>query len=140
MNSDKTRLRLWLRLLSLSRRIEAQLRERLRREFDTTLPRFDVLAALSRHSDGLTMSALSRELLVSNGNVTGIIERLQADAWVWREPAAADKRVSIIGLTKHGRENFDHMAAAHQRWVDELLAEFDDDSARQLLVLLTHEP
>ena len=120
----KMRLRLWLRLLKMSRRIEADLRENLRREFATTLPRFDVMAALSRYRQGLKMSELSGVLMVSNGNVTGIIDRLVEDGFVMRSPVPHDRRASLVRLTREGREEFARQAAAHEAWIDRLLSEF----------------
>ncbi len=120
---SKDRLRLWIRLLRSSRAIENELRERLRREFEVTLPRFDVLSALHRAPDGMLMSELSRYLMVSNGNVTGIIDRLEADGQVVRAQRAGDRRTSIVRLTDKGRTEFEAMAAVHETWVDELLGE-----------------
>jgi DNA-binding MarR family transcriptional regulator len=126
--SGKTRLRLWLRLLRATRHVEGELRERLRTEFDTTLPRFDVLAALARKDKGLKMSALSRMLMVSNGNVTGIVDRLVTDGMIVRVPIEGDRRATLVRLTSKGREAFALMAARHEAWVDEL---FDDLTARE---------
>ena len=99
---SKERLRLWIRLLRASRTIEAELRERLKKEYDTTLPRFDVMAALFRVPEGMLMSDLSRFLLVSNGNVTGIVDRLEAAGLAERRPAERDRRVKTVVLTPHG--------------------------------------
>ena len=96
--------------------------ERLARQFDTTLPRFDVMAALYRTPEGMLMSDLSRFLLVSNGNVTGIIDRLATEGLVKRARRNGDRRTSIVQLTRTGHAAFTRMAAAHQQWVDELLA------------------
>ncbi len=121
--NSKDRLRLWIRMLRSSRAIENELRERLRRRFDVTLPRFDVLSALHRAPDGMLMSELSRYLMVSNGNVTGIIDRLKADGQVVRTQRAGDRRTSIVRLTEKGRTVFKAMAAVHETWVDELLGD-----------------
>ena len=121
--NSKDRLRLWIRLLRSSRAVENELRERLRREFEVTLPRFDVLSALHRAPDGMLMSELSRYLMVSNGNVTGIIDRLEADGQVTRSRRDGDRRTSIVRLTEKGRTEFEAMAAVHETWVDELLGE-----------------
>lgn len=118
---EKARLRLWVRLLRLSRSIEGELRERLKTRFATTLPRFDVMAALWRASEGMLMSELSRFLLVSNGNVTGIVDRLVAEGLVARSRRAGDRRTSVVRLTVAGREAFATMAEAHGEWIDELL-------------------
>lgn len=118
---SKDRLRLWLRLLKVQRGVEAELRARLARAFDSTLPRFDVMAALWRAGEGLKMSDLSGVLRVSNGNVTGIVERLVADGLVQRVPVEGDRRAIRVALTAEGRERFEAMAAAHEGWVDELL-------------------
>ena len=118
---DKARLRLWVRLLRLSRSVESELRERLKTNFDTTLPRFDVMAALWRAPGGMMMSELSRFLLVSNGNVTGIVDRLVADDLVIRAAREGDRRASVVQLTAAGREAFAAMADAHAEWIDELL-------------------
>ncbi len=121
--ASKARLRLWIRLLRSSRAIEGELRERLRRDFNVTLPRFDVLSALHRKPEGMLMSELSRYLMVSNGNVTGIVDRLVADGLVVRARRNGDRRTSIVRLTEKGRTDFERMAAVHETWVDELLGE-----------------
>ena len=127
---SKQRLRLWLRLLGVTRKIEAELRERMRVEFDSTLPRFDVMAALSRHPQGLRMSALSGVLRVSNGNVTGIIDRLAEDGLVMRVPVAGDRRATLVRLTAKGAEVFARQAAEHEAWIDAMLGELSADEAR----------
>jgi DNA-binding MarR family transcriptional regulator len=133
---SKERLRLWIRLLRASRSVEAELRERLKTEFGSTLPRFDVLAALYREPDGMAMSDLSRFLLVSNGNVTGIVERLVADGLVVRSKRDGDRRASIVRLTELGAGTFTRMAAAHEGWVDALLGGVGREEARHLAVML----
>lgn len=122
---SKARLRLWLRMLKSTRRVEAVLRDRLRSEFDTTLPRFDVMAALARFDAGLKMSALSGVLRVSNGNVTGIVDRLAEDGHVVRVQVPGDRRASMVRLTRKGEGEFARQAAAHEAWIAELLADFD---------------
>nr|WP_245456226.1 MarR family transcriptional regulator [Mesorhizobium sp. M2A.F.Ca.ET.043.05.1.1] len=117
----KERLRLWIRLLRASRTIEAELRERLKKEFDTTLPRFDVMAALYRVPEGMLMSDLSRFLLVSNGNVTGIVDRLVSEGLVTRARRNGDRRTSMVRLTEEGSKAFARIAAVHEGWVGELL-------------------
>src|ERR671924_1671219 len=109
---SKEKLRLWIRLLRASRIIEAELRERLSTEFDTTLPRFDVMAALYRTPDGMLMSDLSRFLLVSNGNVTGIVDRLVSEGLVTRARRNGDRRTSMVRLTEAGINVFRRIAAA----------------------------
>jgi DNA-binding MarR family transcriptional regulator len=135
-SAGKEKLRLWIRLLRTSRTIEAELRERLSKEFDTTLPRFDVLAALYRAPDGMLMSDLSRFLLVSNGNVTGIVDRLVSEGLISRARRNGDRRTSIVRLTPRGRESFQAMAAAHERWVGELLADVSKSDAQRLASML----
>ncbi len=132
----KERLRLWLRLLRATRMIEAELRERLKAEFDTTLPRFDVMAALFRAPDGMMMGELSRFLLVSNGNVTGIVDRLVSDGLVARAARDGDRRAFIVRLTKAGTALFRQMAAAHERWIDAMLSEVDPEEAGHLAATL----
>ncbi len=140
---SKQRLRLWLRLLRVSRDIEADLRERLRVAFATTMPRFDVLAALHRTRAGLRMSDISGELKVSNGNVTGIIDRLVQDGWVKRVEVPGDRRASLIRLTPDGEERFAAMAAEHEAWLNNMFAELsahDIDSLMDLLRRLRPGP
>lgn len=132
----KQRLRFWLRLLRATNFVEAQLRERLRVTFDTTLPRFDVLAALYRTGEGLKMSELSRMLMVSNGNVTGIIDRLVADDMVVRMPIEGDRRATRVGLTQQGRKDFSAMATAHESWINEILGALDEPEIAAALALL----
>lgn len=130
---SKQRLRLWLRLLRSSRAIEAQLRERLRTRFSITLPQFDVMAALARSEEGMTMTELSRQLMVSNGNVTGIIDRLVAEKLVLRQAPASDRRSFIVRLTTKGASQFSVIAKAHEGWIDEMLEEFGAMEAESII-------
>ena len=130
--ASKVRLRLWIRLLRVTRLLDGEIRERLRREFDATLPRFDVMAALYQAPEGMIMSEVSRFLLVSNGNVTGIVSRLVGDGLVIRAQRRDDRRTSIVRLTKKGRDRFEEMAAAHERWIDELLGGMTPEEADEL--------
>ena len=130
--TSKDRLRLWIRLLRVSRLIESDLRNRLNAEFGATLPRFDVMAALYRVREGMLMSDLSRFLLVSNGNVTGIVDRLVTDGLVERSQRDGDRRTSVVSLTADGVTLFEEMAAAHEVWVDQALAGVSERDARQL--------
>lgn len=127
------RLRLWLRLLRSSRGIEAELRERLRVTYDMTLPQFDVLAALARREAGITMTELSRYLMVSNGNVTGIVDRLVGDGLVERAAIPGDRRSTLVRLTRKGKNDFAAMASRHAAWVDELLGGFDEAEVAGLI-------
>jgi DNA-binding MarR family transcriptional regulator len=133
---SKTRLRLWLKLLKTTGGIEAELRRRLRDEFNTTLPRFDVMAALSRHPEGLKMSALSDLLRVSNGNVTGIVDRLTEDGHALRVAVPGDRRAQLARLTPAGQAAFAELAAAHEGWLDDLLGGLDAGEAAALSALL----
>jgi DNA-binding MarR family transcriptional regulator len=128
----KARLRLWIRLLRASRFIEGVTRERFKGQFDMTLPRFDVMAALYRKPDGMLMSEIARFLIVSNGNVTGIVDRLVSEGCVARSQRDGDRRTSFITLTRRGRAAFATMAAAHERWIDELLGGVSARDAEQL--------
>jgi DNA-binding MarR family transcriptional regulator len=129
---SKAKLRLWIRLLRASRLIEANVRERLKSQFHATLPRFDVMAALYRKPDGMLMSEISRFLMVSNGNVTGIVDRLVLDRLVVRSQRDGDRRTSFIRLTGKGRVMFAAMARAHQGWIDELLEDVTIKDASEL--------
>lgn len=130
--ASKEHLRLWLRLLKINRLVEAELRERLRVQFATTLPRFDVMSALYRNPTGMKMSQLSRMLMVSNGNVTGIVDRLTEDGLMLREAVPGDRRAARVRLTKKGIAEFERQAAAHEEWVSELLGGLDADDSRQI--------
>ena len=132
-SASKQRLRLWLRLLRVTRAMEAELRERLRVQFAITLPQFDVMAALARKSEGMSMTELSRTLIVSNGNVTGIIDRLVSDGLVARLPCARDRRALVVRLTPKGETQFAVCARAHQEWVDRLLSDFDTAEAEIMI-------
>jgi DNA-binding MarR family transcriptional regulator len=133
--ASKERLRLWLRVLKVSRLIEGELRERLR-GLGTTLPRFDVLAALWRAREGLKMSELSCVLRVSNGNVTGIVDRLASDGLVMRVPVEGDRRATSVRLTARGEAEFARLAAEHEAWVSELLGAVSTRDAALLGAML----
>ena len=133
----KQKLHLWIRLLRASRAIEVELRERLRVAFGVTLPRFDVMAALARKPAGMTMTELSRYLMVSNGNVTGIIDRLVGEHMVVRCRHAGDRRATFVRLTPKGQQQFAIMAKAHEGWVAEILAGFGSAETENLIALLS---
>jgi len=133
----KLTLRLWLRLLACSTLVEKSVRARLAAEYETTLPRFDVLAALERTPDGLQLGELSRALLVSNGNVTGVIARLVAEGLVDRRVDESDGRVARVSLTTAGRAAFLEMAAAHEAWIEAMFHGLDPADQEELLSLLT---
>ena len=130
------RLRLWVRLLRTARPIEVELRRRLDREFGVTLPKFDVMAALARREGGMTMTEVSRFLMVSNGNVTGLVDRLVAEGLVMRTANAQDRRAIFVRLTRKGLRLFEAMAEAHERWVNEILGSFSDEDAEAMVRLL----
>ena len=119
----KAELRLWLRLLSCANLVEAQIRRRLREQFGTTLPRFDLLAQIERAPDGLTLGEISRRMMVTNGNVTALATSLLADGLVERRPHASDRRAQTLRLTPRGRREFKRQSAAHESWVAELFAD-----------------
>lgn len=127
-----TGLRLWLKLLATANLIEAEIRRRLRERFGTTLPRFDLLAQLERVEDGLLLGELSRRMMVSNGNMTGLVERLVRSGLIERNLSEADRRAVRVRLTAEGRRVFAEMAAAHADWVAELFAKVPEDEQKAL--------
>ncbi|MEE9454888.1 MAG: MarR family transcriptional regulator [Paracoccaceae bacterium] len=133
---SKGRLRLWLKILKTSKFIESELREKLRVEFGTTLPRFDVMSALERAENGLKMSEISGALKVSNGNVTGIVNRLSVEGNLMRMPVEGDRRAMRVCLTQKGRDTFAELAAVHEIWVGELLDGLGLSEVDQLAGLL----
>jgi DNA-binding MarR family transcriptional regulator len=132
----RLKLRLWLRLLRTARPIEVELRRRLAAEFGVTLPKFDVMAALARNEAGMTMTEVSRFLMVSNGNVTGLVDRLVADGLVVRVADKQDRRATLVRLTPKGLRLFASMAQAHAGWVEEILAGFGREQSEALVGLL----
>lgn len=133
---SKRRLKMWIRLLGVTRTSESHLREFLRVKHTTTLPRFDVLAALYRRRDGVTMSELSRMLLVSNGNATAVVDRLESDGLVRRTPSEADRRTVYVALTPDGLAQFEGLAAEHESEVDQLFAALSDADLDSLTEIL----
>ena len=134
--AGKRALRLWLRMLACENIVEHALRTRLRERFEVTLPQFDALAELERAGRALTMSELSQELMVSNGNITGVVDRLVRDGYVERSPSPTDRRVQYIGLTNDGAKRFAAMASAHEDWVAELLGGLSQKETEQMTRLL----
>ena len=133
---SKRRLKMWIRLLGVTRGAESHLREFLRLDHDTTLPRFDVLAALYRRRDGVTMTELSRMLLVSNGNATTVVDRLESDGHVRRTPSETDRRTVFVALTPPGVTLFERLAEEHEREISRLfggLSEADLDRLTEIL-------
>jgi DNA-binding MarR family transcriptional regulator len=133
---SKRRLKMWIRLLGVTRAAENHLREHLRVKHDTTLPRFDVMAALWRKREGVTMSELSRMLLVSNGNATAVVDRLERDGFVSRRQSETDRRTVFVSLTEAGLSEFEGLAAGHEREVGKLFAGLSEADLDQLTDIL----
>ena len=129
-------LRLWLRLLSCTTRVEDKVRQKLRESFDITLPRFDLMAQLERHPDGLTMGELSRRMMVTGGNITTIVDQLEREKLVVREVGVNDRRSFTVKLTQAGRDAFADMAIAHEAWVADLFEGLSVNQQTELYTLL----
>lgn len=129
-------LRLWLRLLTCTTLIEGEVRRRLREQFDVTLPRFDLMAQLDKASSGMTLSDLSKRMMVSNGNLTGLVDRLVASGHIVRTASPTDRRASVISLTESGRAEFRAMAAEHEHWIAELFGDLTEKDRGELMRLL----
>jgi DNA-binding MarR family transcriptional regulator len=129
-------LRLWLRMLTCTQLVEKQVRSGLRTQFDTTLPRFDLMAQLERFPDGLRMNELSRRMMVTGGNVTGITDQLVTEGLVERLDVAGDRRAYRVRLTPKGRRLFNEMAQQHEGWIVEAFAALSDKDIATLHKLL----
>jgi DNA-binding MarR family transcriptional regulator len=129
-------VRLWLRMLACTNRIENFVRQNLQAKFETTLPRFDLMAQLERAPAGLKMSELSQRMMVTGGNVTGITDGLEKDGLVVREVDPADRRVFYVKLSAEGQRQFRRMAAEHEQWVIELFEGMSMKHKNQLVELL----
>jgi DNA-binding MarR family transcriptional regulator len=129
-------LRLWLRLLTCTTLIEGQIRSRLRSTFDVTLPRFDLMAQLDKAPNGMTLGELSQRMMVSNGNVTGLVERLSEQGLIERRPSPNDRRAQIVTLTAEGRKTFRAMARTHEGWIAEIFGDLSPTDIETLMKLL----
>ena len=125
-------LKLWLRMLACTAQIEAEIRKRLREQFGMSLARFDYMAQLYRYQDGLKMRALSRYLMVTGGNVTGLTDELEREGLVLRADSPDDRRTFILRLTDKGRSSFEVMAKAHESWLLEMFDGIDAESVQRL--------
>ena len=134
--SEPAAVRLWLRLLTCSLTIEKRIRRRLAEEFDTTLPRFDVLAALDRRADGMTMGELSQALLVSGGNLTALVRQLQSLQYLEMERDPQDRRSWVVKITEPGRRHFREVAEEHHHWIGAMFAGLSPEHSAQLYDLL----
>lgn len=130
-SSHAQELRLWLRMLACTNLIEGEIRSRLRTQFNMTLPRFDLMAQLERSPEGMKMGELSKRMMVTGGNVTGITDQLVDEGLVVREDNPNDRRAYNVKLTPSGRKAFMKMAAAHEIWIVELLGVFSDKERDQ---------
>ncbi|MES3020133.1 MAG: MarR family transcriptional regulator [Pseudomonadota bacterium] len=130
-------LKLWLRMLSCTVRIETEIRTRLRNTFDITLPRFDLMAQLERYPKGLRMGELSKRMMVTGGNITGITDQLALENLVVRVPDPKDRRVYSVRLTPAGRRAFADMARVHEQWVAELLKDISSEDKGTMIGLLS---
>lgn len=133
---DHHSIKLWLRLLTCSNLIENKLRTSLREEFDTTLPRFDFMAQLEREPEGITMGVLSKRMMVSGGNISGIASQLVNEGLVDRSSLPEDRRTFIVKLTPKGLSVFYDMALRHEQWVIDMLGNLDPQDVDHLMELL----
>lgn len=131
-HEDHAVLRLWLRMLASTTQIESEIRKRLRERFGITLARFDYMAQLYRYREGLKMRVLSRYLMVTGGNVTGLTDELEREGVVSRTPSPDDRRAWIVSLTAKGRRTFETMAKEHEQWILEMFSGLDMKTVRQL--------
>ena len=129
-------LRLWLRLLTCTTLIEGEVRRRLRDSFDVTLPRFDLMAQLDKAPNGMTLGELSQRMMVSNGNITGLVDRLVEQGLIRRKPAPNDRRVQIVSLTPEGQREFRAMARVNADWVGEIFEGLTPKDIEALMPLL----
>src|ERR1043165_3317376 len=129
-------IRLWLRLLTCTTLIEGEGRARLRERFDVTLPRLALMARLDKVPDGMTPCAVSKRMMVSDGNVTGLVERLVESGHLDRRTSDEDRRVQVIRLTKAGRAEFRKMAAEHELWIADIFGDLTPKDVRELMRLL----
>src|SRR5207245_10120062 len=123
-------------LLTCTTLIEGEVRGRLRERFDVTLPRFDLMAQLDKVPDGMTLSDVSKRMMVSNGNVTGLVERLVESGHLDRRTSDADRRVKMIRLTKPGRADISKMAAKHELWIADIIADLATKDVYELMRLM----
>lgn len=135
---SKERLRLWLKLLKASSMVEDEVRRRLRQTCNWTLPRFDVMSALSRSPEGLKMSQISKMLRVSNGNITGIVDKLTEEGLALRVAVPGDRRANLVRLTPKGQALFAEHATAHEAWIDEILGGLNADDIDGMILRLDH--
>ena len=135
-HDHKTELRLWLRMLTCTTLIENEVRKRLRDSVDVTLPRFDLLAQLERAPNGMTLGELSQRMMVSNGNITGLVDRLREQGLIKRKPSPTDRRVQIVSLSAEGKRVFRAMARANADWVGEIFSDLTQDDIETLMTLL----
>ncbi len=133
---DHHALRLWLRMLTCANLVESEIRSRLRNEFDTTLPRFDLMAQLQRAPKGMKMGELSRHMMVTNGNITGITDQLEKEGLVVRTKVESDRRSSLIKLTPLGKKSFSRMARAHESWVKSMFGDLPEGTRNALFQAL----
>jgi len=136
VRDDHGAIRLWLRMLATNRLVETRTRRLLQERFTTTLPRFDLMAQLERYPQGLRMNELSKRMMVTGGNVTGITDMLEQEGLVERAADAADRRAWLVRLTRAGRRSFAAMAQEHERWIVEAFAELSAREMNAMAVLL----
>lgn len=129
-------IKLWLRLLTCTNLITSEIRTRLREDFNTTLPRFDLLAQLERHPEGLKMGQLSRRMMVTTGNITGITDQLETEGMVRREVDPEDRRSFTVKLTSHGRKTFEQMARVHEGWVIDFVSGLSSSEKDTMFTIL----
>jgi len=124
----------WVRLLKAHGLVLRELRRRIPEQL--TLPQFDVVVQLHRRPEGMTSRELTRELLVTPGNVTGLVDRLSRMGLVQRRPVPGDRRAVRMVLTPRGRRVARRAIPRHRRDVEALLSSLSPSDLARLRLLL----
>ena len=114
-NAPERSVRVWFRLIRLEARMQAAVGERLR-QIGVSIPQCDVLTTLSE-AEGVSQQELAQRLYVTKGNISGLLDRLEAAGFVERRPSASDRRQHSIHLTAKGRAMAEKAIAVQMKWI-----------------------
>ena len=124
--------RTWLSLVRCFSSIERVLMQHFADEYNSSLPRYDVLTALALSPGGLTMGELASMLMVTKGNITGVVRRLKTDGLVRKVTSKVDRRVQSVTISAKGKRLWDKMHADYDRIISEILSGQSNKDLRAL--------
>ena len=132
--SRERALRLWIALARCYTTYSKSVANKVQ-EYGLTTPQFGIIEALY-HLGPLSLGQLADKLLVTGGNVTYVMDRLESQGLVVRERSPQDRRIIQAKLTANGRKLISEVFPGHGAFIEDLANHLEADEQELLRTLL----